>query len=110
MLLDIVTGEVPPASQALVFIPKADFGEKADNFRPLDMPNTIDRLLDSVVYAVASQARADSLYPAQSLSPQCFSQIQVSKSQIARAVPLRFSDNQVPKSQIAQGVPLRFLR
>ena len=66
-LLDIISGDVPPASQALVFIPKADFGDKADNYRPLDMPNTVDRLLDSVVYAVASQAISDSLRPAQSL-------------------------------------------
>ena len=37
--------------QALTFIPKADLGHFADNFRPLDMPDTVARMIDSVVFS-----------------------------------------------------------
>ena len=41
LLEDCQTGVLPPALQALVFIPKVDFGCKADNYRPLDMPDCL---------------------------------------------------------------------
>ena len=47
--------------QALVFIPKADKGACADNYRPLDMPNTSDRIIDSAVYAILAEAFKESL-------------------------------------------------
>ena len=64
---DCILGQLPPPSQALVFIPKADLGAKADNYRPLDMPDCIDRLLDSAVYAVAANQVGPCLHQAQSL-------------------------------------------
>ena len=39
----------------LVWIPKAKMGPEADNFRPLGMPNTLDRLVDGTIASVSAQ-------------------------------------------------------
>ena len=38
-----------PPMQVGVWIPKAKMGPEADNFRPLGMPNTLDRLVDGTI-------------------------------------------------------------
>ena len=43
---DIQEETALPPTQVGVWIPKAKMGPKADNFRPLGMPNTLDRLVD----------------------------------------------------------------
>ena len=43
---DILERRVSPPIQTLVFIPKADQGDYADNYRPLGLPNTSDRIVD----------------------------------------------------------------
>ena len=50
-LKDITEGKLPPPKQLLVWIPKAEAGYKADNWRPLSMPVTWDRLIDQAAYA-----------------------------------------------------------
>ena len=56
-----------PPLQSLVFIPKADQGEYADNYRPLGLPNTCDRILDRANYSVFAQCLLGALHPAQAL-------------------------------------------
>ncbi len=50
-LLDILNGSALPPVQVGVWIPKAKLGPTADFFRPLGMPNTIDRLVDGAIAA-----------------------------------------------------------
>ena len=64
---DIVCGLAPPPVQALTFIPKADAGHHADNFRPLDMPDTAARLIDSAVFMCMMRSLPTSLHQAQAL-------------------------------------------
>ena len=64
---DIVCGLAPPPVQALTFIPKADAGHYADNFRPLDMPDTAARLIDSAVFMCMMRSLPTSLHQAQAL-------------------------------------------
>ena len=47
----IIDGTQPPPRQLLVWIPKAEAGLSADNWRPLSMPVTWDRLIDHAVYS-----------------------------------------------------------
>ena len=49
-LHDYINLQAPAPVQALVFIPKADAGPYADNFRPLGLPNTADRIIGQAVY------------------------------------------------------------
>ena len=51
----------------MVFIPKADQGEYADNYRPLGLPNTSDRIIDRAAYSLFCQTLMNSLHPAQAL-------------------------------------------
>ena len=46
---DILDEQALPPLQVGVWIPKAKMGPEADNFRPLGMPNTLDRLVDGTV-------------------------------------------------------------
>ena len=48
---NIISSQASPPLQSLVFIPKADAGEYADNYRPLGLPNTCDRIVDRAAYA-----------------------------------------------------------
>ena len=50
-LQGILTRTASPPLQSLVFIPKAGQGEYADNYRPLGLPNTCDRVLDRSIYS-----------------------------------------------------------
>ena len=64
---DIIFRKVRPPHQSLVFIPKADQGEYADNYRPLGLPNTCDRIIDRAAYSNFCQTLMNSLHPAQAL-------------------------------------------
>ena len=46
-------------------MPKADAGHYADNFRPLDMPDTAARLIDSAVFMCMMRSLPTSLHQAQ---------------------------------------------
>jgi hypothetical protein len=50
-LSKILKEEQAPPQQLLVWIPKAEAGFQADNWRPLSMPVTWDRLIDQAAYA-----------------------------------------------------------
>ena len=63
----ILTRTASPHLQSLVFIPKADQGEYADNYRPLGLPNTCDRILDRSIYSPFSHCLLGALHPAQAL-------------------------------------------
>ena len=62
---NILYRKVSPPTQALVFIPKADQGEYADNYRPLGLPNTCDRIVDRAAYTLFCQSLIGNLHPAQ---------------------------------------------
>ena len=47
--------------------PKAKMGPEADNFRPLRMPNTLDRLVDGSVAAHAMHQTAHTMHPFQAV-------------------------------------------
>ena len=64
---NILHRKVSPPTQALVFIPKADQGEYADNYRPLGLPNTCDRIVDRAAYTLFCQTLIGKLHPAQAL-------------------------------------------
>ena len=64
---NILHRKVSPPTQALVFIPKADQGEYADNYRPLRLPNTCDRIVDRAAYTLFCQTLIGKLHPAQAL-------------------------------------------
>ena len=65
--LYIVLGETPPPTHALTFIPKADAGHYADNFRMLDMPDTAARIMDSPVFANLMHSFCPVLHQSQAL-------------------------------------------
>ena len=64
---DIQNQTAPPPLQSLVFIPKADKGDFADNYRPLGLPNTCDRLIDRAAYSRFASTLVGALHPAQAL-------------------------------------------
>ena len=64
---NILYRKVSPPAQALVFIPKADQSEYADNYRPLGLPNTCDRIVDRAAYTLFCQSLIGNLHPAQTL-------------------------------------------
>ena len=51
----------------LVWIPKAKMGPEADNFRPLGMPNTLERLVDGTAAAQVMRATAPNMHPSQTV-------------------------------------------
>ena len=59
--------QAAPPLQSLVFIPKADKGDYADNYRPLGLPNTCDRLIDRAAYSQFAPTLVGYLHPAQAL-------------------------------------------
>ena len=63
----ILHRKVSPPIQALVFIPKADQGEYADNYRSLGLPNTCDRIVDKAAYTLFCQSLIGKLHPAEAL-------------------------------------------
>ena len=64
---DIVNGTALPPHQVGVWIPKAKMGPEADCFRPLGMPNTLDRLVDGSVAAHAMHQTAHMMHPSQAV-------------------------------------------
>ena len=59
---DIINGTALPPHQVGVWIPKAKIGPEADCFRPLGMPNTLERLVDGSVAAHAMRQTAHTSY------------------------------------------------
>ena len=59
--------QAAPPLQSLVFIPKADKDDYADNYRPLGLPNTCDRLIDRAAYTQFAPSLVGYLHPAQAL-------------------------------------------
>ena len=65
--LDIMEDTALPPMQVGVWIPKAKMGPEADNFRPLGMPNTLDRLVDGTIASVVMKAVAPNMHPSQTV-------------------------------------------
>ena len=63
----ILAGALTPPTQVGVWIPKAKQGPTADFFRPLGMPDTLDRLQDGTVAAILFRVTRHSFHPAQTL-------------------------------------------
>ena len=78
---DIVNGTALPPMQVGVWIPKAKSGPTADHFRPLGMPNTIDRLIDGAIAAHVMSHTAHTLHPSQAVM-SCFKEPQKAVSAI----------------------------
>ena len=68
-----------------MWIPKAKMGPKADNFRPLGMPNTLDRLVDGTVAAHLMHHTAHLLHPSQTVM-SCFKEPQRAVAEIQRII------------------------
>ena len=64
---DIIGGTALPPMQVGVWIPKAKAGPMADQFRPLGMPNTIDRLVDGSIAAHVMRHTAHLMHPSQAV-------------------------------------------
>ena len=65
--MDIMEDTALPPMQVGVWIPKAKMGPEADNFRPLGMPNTLDRLVDGTIASVVMKAVAPNMHPSQTV-------------------------------------------
>ena len=66
-LLDILNDSALPPVQVGVWIPKAKLGPTADFFRPLGMPNTIDRLVDGAIATQAMKHTSHLMHPSQTV-------------------------------------------
>ena len=66
-LVEIVSKKVPPPRQLLVWIPKAVVGFHADDWRPLGMPSTFDRIFAAAVYKWTTESNIDILHSSQAL-------------------------------------------
>ncbi|MCV6548584.1 MAG: hypothetical protein OIF56_15100, partial [Cohaesibacter sp.] len=64
---DIVNDTALPPLQVGVWIPKAKSGPTADFFRPLGMPNTIDRLVDGAIASHVMAATSHLMHPSQAV-------------------------------------------
>ena len=65
--MDIMENTALPPMQVGVWIPKAKMGPEADNFRPLGMPNTLDRLVDGTIASVVMRAVSSNMHPSQTV-------------------------------------------
>ena len=63
----ILAGALAPPTQVGVWIPKAKQGPTADFFRPLGMPDALDRLQDGTAAAILFRVTRHSFHPAQTL-------------------------------------------
>ena len=63
----IMSCTMPAPTQIGVRIPKAKQGPTADFFRPLGMPDTLDRLQDGTAAAILFRATRHSFHPAQTM-------------------------------------------
>ena len=66
-LEDICRGGAPPPCSVQAWIPKAKMGPTADNFRPLGMPSTFERVIDGTIASVLTKAVAPLLHPSQTV-------------------------------------------
>ena len=66
-LNDICRSSVPPPCSVQAWIPKAKMGPTADNFRPLGMPSTFERVIDGSIATVMTRAIAPLLHPSQTV-------------------------------------------
>ena len=64
---DICRAAVPPPCSVQSWIPKAKMGPTADNFRPLGMPSTLERVIDGSIATVLTRAIAPYLHPSQTV-------------------------------------------
>ena len=64
---NILAGTLAPPTQVRVWIPKAKQGPTADFFRPLGVPDTLDRLQDGTAAAILFRVTRHSFHPAQTL-------------------------------------------
>ena len=64
---DILAETALPPLQVGVWIPKAEMGPEADNFRPLGMPNTLERLVDGTAAAQVMRVVAPTMHPSQTV-------------------------------------------
>ena len=80
---DIINGTALPPHQVGVWIPKAKMGPEADSFRPLGMPNTLERLVDGSVAAHAMRQTAHTMHPSQAVM-SCFKEPQKAVSCIQK--------------------------
>ena len=58
---------VPPPCSVQAWIPKAKMGPTADNFRPLGVPSTFERVIDGSIATVMTKAIAPLLHPSQTV-------------------------------------------
>ena len=63
----IMSCTIPAPTQIGVWIPKAKQGPTADFFRPLGMPDTLDRLQDGTAAAILFRVTRHSFHPAQTM-------------------------------------------
>ena len=82
---DILEDTALPPTQVGVWIPNTKTGPKADNFRPLGMPNTLDRLVDGTVAAHLMHHTAHLLHPSQTVMSY-FKEPQRAVSEIQRII------------------------
>ena len=80
---DIINGTALPPHQVGVWIPKAKMGPEADSFRPLGMPNTLERLVDGSVAAHAMKQTAHTMHSSQAVM-SCFKEPQKAVSCIQK--------------------------
>ena len=80
---DILNGTALPPMQVGVWIPKTKMGPEAENFRPLGMPNTLDRLVDGSVPAHVMKKTAHLMHPSQAVT-SCFKEPQKAVSCIQK--------------------------
>ena len=66
-LEDICRGGTPPPCSVQAWIPKAKMGPTADNFRPLGMPSTFERVIDGTVASALTKVVAPLLHPSQTV-------------------------------------------
>ena len=64
---DILDEKALPPLQVGVWIPKAKMGPEADNFRPLGMPNTLERLVDGTAAGQVMRVTAPNMHPSQTV-------------------------------------------
>ena len=63
----LVRGISPPPQQVGVWIPKAKMGLTADYFRPLGMPDTLDRLMDGTTAGILFTHTRHCFHPSQTM-------------------------------------------
>ena len=97
---DICRSAVPPPCSVQAWIPKAKMGPTADNFRPLGMPSTFERVIDGSIATVMTKAIAPLLHPSKT----------VLNNFVSRKVQYNQSKLRLTKPYLAQSFPLTCLK